>query len=230
MNPNDVISLGGTLRFNVVDKDRRSVDWRVWTSAHADDVYVAARLVVNSIKISLHESGSWQHGFVSDEKAKAFRPEEESRHFYIWNRPPELVPGWTRAIRIVIPYVSLQERSSTSSPRKPVIDILPVAGYDTMIVDIWLESPDSQTPPPLKGSQLAGRLQQSGGGMVWVAAHPMKFPVTLYKRFEYEIDNARADAMRQHPEWTGDPPLAICVHDNDRIHPELVLFELAVRP
>jgi hypothetical protein len=130
----------------------------------------------------------------------------------------------------VIPYTSLQERASTSSSKKPVIAILPVTGYDTMIVDIWLESRDSRTPPPLKGSQLVGRLRQHGGGMVWAAAHPINLPTSVYKRFESAISDALTGAMRLQPGWKGDPPLSICVHDKDSAPPELVLFELAVRP
>ena len=66
----DVICPGGTIRFNVTDGSRRSADWRVWTVKQANDVYAAARLTAGEIKISLHESGSWQHGFVSDERSK----------------------------------------------------------------------------------------------------------------------------------------------------------------
>jgi hypothetical protein len=59
------IDPGGTLRFAVTAEDgRRSADWRVWTARNSDDIYVAARQVVGDFKVSLHQSGSWQHGFI----------------------------------------------------------------------------------------------------------------------------------------------------------------------
>jgi hypothetical protein len=64
-----IIPPGGTIRFNASDGTRRSANWRVWTSSNADDVYAAARLTAGEIKVSLHQSGSWQHGFTADGKA-----------------------------------------------------------------------------------------------------------------------------------------------------------------
>ena len=125
----------------------------------------------------------------------------------------------------MIPDASLQVRPSRSTPKKPIVDLLLAPASDTTVAEIWLESKGSPTPPPLRGSQLAGRLRQPNGDTVWVAAHRLTLPWDPYRRYDHIIRTAHAEAIRQHPGWTGDPPLSICLHDPD---PELILRELAV--
>jgi hypothetical protein len=100
------------VRFNVMDGSRRSAEWRAWTVKNADDVYVAARILGGEIKVSLHQTGSWSHGFTAEGKAKDALPPGQSRHFTIWQKPAEIVPGWTRAVQIIIPDSALQTRPS----------------------------------------------------------------------------------------------------------------------
>ena len=217
-----------TIRLNVTDGLRRSAEWRVWTVKNANDVYAAARLVAGEIKISLHQSGSWQHGFISADKAKGLRLPGQPRHFTIWQRPEEIVPGWTRAVRILIPDAALQPRASYSTPKKPVTDLLATPGGDATIAEIWLESATNQTPPPLKEAQLAGRLSQAGGGTVWIVGRRATLPWDPYQRFGQIVATARSEAIRLNPGWAGDPALSICLHDPDSQNPELIFCELAV--
>jgi hypothetical protein len=219
---------GGTIRFNASDGARRSADWRVWTSPNADDVYAAARLTAGEIKVSLHQSRSWQHGFTADGKATASLSPGQSRHFTIWQRPAEIVPGWTRAVQIIIPDAALQARPSPSTPKKPVIDILTTHSGDTTIAEIWLESAANLTPPPLAGSQLAGRLSQPSGGTVWIVGWRTTLPWDPYQRFSQMVDSARSEAIRLDPNWTGNPPLSICLHNPASQNGDLILCELAV--
>jgi hypothetical protein len=217
-----------SIRFNVTDGSRRSVDWRIWTVKNADDVYVAARLVAGEIKISLHQSGSWQHGFISDQAANGFRLPGQSRHFTIWERPAEITPGWIRAVRILVPDAALQTRPSTATPKKPVTDLLATSGGDTTIAEVWLESAANMTPPPLNGEQLAGRLSQPGGGTVWVVGQRVALPWDPYRRFSQMVAAARSEAIRLNPGWAGDPRLSICLHDPESESREIILCELAV--
>ena len=227
-NDADVIAAGGTLRFNVSDGTRRSVTWRVWTKENTNDIYAAAREAAGHIKISMHESGSWQHGFISNERAEGFRLPGQSRHFAIWPRPAELLPGWTCAVRIIIPDASLQARPCPGTQRKPVVDIVPMPESDATLAEIWLESVSAPTPPPLRGAQLAGRLSQPSGDTVRVVAYRLALPWDPYRRFSEIVRTAHSMAIRKKPDWTGDPPLSICLHDPDDPMPELVLCELAV--
>ncbi len=230
-SPNELdnaIAPGGTIRFDVSDGQRRSAVWRIWTKDRINDVYVAAREVAGHTKISLHESGSWQHGFVSDERAKGFRLPEQLRHFAIWQRPAELLPGWTRAMQIVIPDASLQARPSKSTATKPVVDILPVETGDTTVVEVWLESQEPHQPLNLSDSRIIARLRQPNGVIVWVVAHRLALTWDPSQRFAEHITAAHDAAIEQQPNWTGDEPLSICLHDPDRPTPDLILWELAV--
>lgn len=217
-----------TVRFNASDGTCRSADWRVWTSRNADDVYAAARLTAGEIKVSLHQSGSWSHGFTAEGKAWASRPPGESRHFTIWQRPPEITPGWTRAVQIIIPDTALQVRPAPGTSRKPVTELLATQEGDATIAEIWLESAANSTPPPLAGSQLAGRLSQPSGGIAWVVGRRTTLPWNPYKRFSQAIDTLRSEAITLDPTWTGDPPLSICLHNPPSQGGDLVLCELAV--
>jgi hypothetical protein len=222
------IPTGGTIRFNASDGTRRSADWRVWTSSNADDVYVAARLTAGEIKISLHESGSWQHGFTVEGKASASLPQGESRHFTIWERPEEISPGWTRAVQIIIPDDSLQARPAPGTAKKPVAEFIATDSGNAVVAEIWLESADNQTPPPLAGSQFAGRLSQHSGGTVWVVGRRMTLPWDAHQRFSQMIESARSKAIELNPNWSGIPPLSICLHDPAAPKDDLMLCELAV--
>jgi hypothetical protein len=96
------------------------------------------------------------------------------------------------------------------------------------IAEIWLESATNQTPPPLAGSQLAGRLSQHGGGTVWVIGRRTTLPWNPYQRFSQMIDSARSEALQLDPNWSGNPPLSICLHDPAAQKDNLMLCELAV--
>lgn len=70
------------------------------------------------MKINLHESGSWQIGHTSEyerEQREAGKWEGESRHWQIWQRPEPVSPGYTAAVKILVPASALCERPE---PRK----------------------------------------------------------------------------------------------------------------
>jgi hypothetical protein len=224
----DALPLGQAIRLSASDGTHRSADWRVWTSRNADDVYAAARLTGGEIKVSLHQSGSWQHGFTADGNAAGSLPQDQSRHFRIWQRPAEITPGWTRAVQIILPDAALQARPSSGTPRKPVTEFVAAGAGDATIAELWLESAASPAPPPLAGYQLAGRLSQPGGGTAWVVGRRMTLPWDPCERFSQLVDSARAAAIGLRPDWCGDPPLSICLHDPASQDGSLILCELTV--
>lgn len=81
---------GTKLRFTVGRSGERvSGTWVVWTTKRTDDVYLAARHLGRVHKVSLHASGRWQHGFISDDvAAQQGQTAERSRHWDRWERRP----------------------------------------------------------------------------------------------------------------------------------------------
>jgi len=74
------VRAGGTIRFAVGSPTGlRSSTWCIWSAKHTKDVYLAARSIAGLQKVSLHESQSWSHSFVSDERAKPFVTPGSSR-------------------------------------------------------------------------------------------------------------------------------------------------------
>ena len=224
----EAISPGGAVRFNVSDGRLRSATWLVFTKKNKNDVYAAARQVAGHIKISLHESGWWQHGFVAADKANGFRLPEQRRQFAVWRQPAELVPGWKRAAQIVVPDASLQDREPPSATEKPVLDILAAGPGDTTIVEIWLESPQPHQLLNLDGSRAIARLRQPNAIIAWLVARRFALPWDPYQRFGEYVRAAHDAAIEQQPDWTGSERLSICVHDPDHPTPDFILWELAV--
>ena len=131
-------------------------------------------------------------------------------------------------MQIVIPDASLQARPSKSTATKPVVDILPVETGDTTVVEVWLESQEPHQPLNLSDSRIIARLRQPNGVIVWVVAHRLALTWDPSQRFAEHITAAHDAAIEQQPNWTGDEPLSICLHDPDRPTPDLILWELAV--
>jgi hypothetical protein len=103
------VQAGGTIRFAVGSPTGlRSSTWRIWSAKHTKDVYLAARSIAGLQKVSLHESRSWSHSFVSDERAKPFVPPGSSRHVDIWPAPPSFGEGWRRGYCIIVPSTDLR--------------------------------------------------------------------------------------------------------------------------
>lgn len=109
LTPARSVGPGKPIRFVVMAPDgSRSSTWRVWTSRNHLDAYITCRAVARDWKVSLHESGRWQHGFVSLEKAKRFHPTVQTRHVDTWSKPDEMAPGLQRAFTIVVPDTELR--------------------------------------------------------------------------------------------------------------------------
>jgi hypothetical protein len=103
------VRAGGTIRFAVGSPTGlRSSTWRIWSAKHTKNVYLAARSIAGLQKVSLHESRSWSHSFVSDERAKPFVTPGSSRHVDIWPAPPSFGEGWRRGYCIIVPSTDLR--------------------------------------------------------------------------------------------------------------------------
>jgi hypothetical protein len=86
--------------------NRFSTVWGVFSAKRGADMYVAPRMLGGAVKVSLHQSGSWQAGLA--DARPAHRWSNGSRHWDIWKRGPELAPGTVRGWYLLIPNQELR--------------------------------------------------------------------------------------------------------------------------
>jgi hypothetical protein len=109
---------GKSRRIQVVgDGGRCSSVWSVFSAKHSADLYIVPRMFGGAVKVSLHESGSWQAG-LTKEAAVDFTL-SESRHWEIWNRGNEQAAGVVPAWSLLIPDEEL--RSGAVDPKAHII-------------------------------------------------------------------------------------------------------------
>lgn len=119
--------------------------WRLWV--HGDDVYLAARHMEQTCKVSLHASGLWRIAWTAE--ANPGSATGGDRLIRRWQSPPNVAPGWSHAMSIVFP------PPSTNSPfpllpedaGKPIRWLEP-AGDRTLNVAV-LMSNTRQRPVPI---------------------------------------------------------------------------------
>lgn len=113
-----------TFRFAVGSTDGpRSGIWTLWTPSDSSEVYVAARQLAGSLKVSLHASGNWQAAFTTqfvDKLSRESKWSRGSRHVDKWRRPEEIAPGITLALRVLVPHSELHATPIKLPSTKPV--------------------------------------------------------------------------------------------------------------
>ena len=161
------------IRFCVVTDDGSSSDiWKCWTNSGQGkrDVYLTSRPLGNTLKLSLHESGQWHVGFMSNNPDDFFEPGKapESRYLGKWLRPESLVNPFVLAARLYIPFFS-----PSASPREIPLNTVKIhsapVDHSVEITIFLLNSKVSQVGWPGKnnlGTELVGNLPLEGGGRV----------------------------------------------------------------
>jgi hypothetical protein len=104
--PFRVVTKNRPLRWRAVSEDgRSSPSWKLWI--YGNDVYLCQRSLGGDLKISLHESGTFQTSLINGDKATEWLGPNRSRHLDRWERMPEFFIGWTRLIEVIHPYPEL---------------------------------------------------------------------------------------------------------------------------
>ena len=144
--PRVSVGPGGRVRFAVFAPDgRRSMAWTVGTTRRTRDVYVTARPLGGTWKMSLHQSGRWNSGLTA-ERAGAMASPIPDRHWDRWQAPAELAPGIRRSVELLFPDVELRRWPAGLTDDKPVTRIpAPGDGY-AACVDLIFMAPG----PPLR--------------------------------------------------------------------------------
>ena len=78
------------VRFGITSDGKRSACWRLRSGMAKPELFLEREGQGRHWHFSLHESGQWHM-------------KENGKPLFFWRRPPEVVPGCTRAIGIVQP-------------------------------------------------------------------------------------------------------------------------------
>jgi hypothetical protein len=224
-----------SVRFGVRDgHGRRSSSWKLWH--HRSDIYISARPLRGTLKLSLHESGSWQVSFTSEFVRKAPKHfETMPRHIAIWQKPREAEPGVIVACRIHIPIAELRrlgEETGRNSGRvrwvgAPADDLsiqfLIVIAERTACFQKW---PGEADPATL----LVGKIILPDERSVWVLYREQPVNPDIPKLIEFARGRLSHGVTLQHPEGSVDftkDSLRFVIFSSDKLGAE-VLIEGAV--
>ena len=119
-----VSDVGDGLRIAVGSLNERASIWRV--TASRNDVFIAARGMDRTMKVSLHESGVWRQAYLTPEHAAASGAtglpqfNNDPRVLDRWEQP-EGVSGWMHALSVWVPHGHLTPLpDELENPRKPI--------------------------------------------------------------------------------------------------------------
>lgn len=97
------------IKFATGSPQFRSGIWRVWSPTKTGDIYVMPQSNESFGKISLHASGDWRFQILNerlDHPQIHFvkHPDSRTRILDQWQRPADVVDGWTDALTVLIPH------------------------------------------------------------------------------------------------------------------------------
>jgi hypothetical protein len=218
---------GGQVRFQAVGPDgRSSASWTVFANGSTSDVYIAARPIAGKVKVSLHESGSWRHAFISDATAAPFLPPGADRAFDKFAPASEpIAPGWLLAYTIVLPESELQPYPAERKQITP----LAVAGLGSAVAVMILLGTASAAPVRWDPSlSEVGRLQLANGGQVLLLAQTVGVPDAWKPDMERAKAEARHQAEQNGVDVTATMPVVALImagEDSGRLTVEVSAWE-----
>lgn len=137
------------------DSGRCSTTWVVVSGRKTADLYVIPRILGSAVKVSLHQSGSWQVGMT---KEAAILPQSGgSRHWDIWRRGEASATGLVHAWRLIIPDQELRSAMPDAKAR-----FLPPVGAGHAAAIEFLISPNEGVEISFDNALLAGRWRLAG--------------------------------------------------------------------
>lgn len=154
----------------------RSAVWRVWAAAGKSDVYIAARFLAGSFKISIHQSGYNRAAFTSEYVESGFpmTSTTQDRAIDKWVRPPGDHP-YFHAFKIIIPSRTLtRPRAGARAETGSITWIEAPTGDSAVVFDVVMTNPNwklaERWPGEWQGRRMIGSVQLAGGETLWVTA------------------------------------------------------------
>lgn len=156
-----------TVLFAVGSPDNlRSCVWRLW--AHNNDVYVAARDLVRTMKISLHKSSTYRLSYTEESGVVSATGDRAELK---WN-PVVFTSGWQMGLHIVVPANRFMRPFTSQEIPPPQIQWFdpPAKGrkltFTVLISTLGTKSDLDRVVMP--GDRLVGHVSKSNGDVVWV--------------------------------------------------------------
>jgi hypothetical protein len=158
------------IRFGVGTADKPYAPaWRIW--AQRSDVYLSARDIAGTLKISLHESGEWVTQFTTQSGIKI---DGASRRVIRWQRPEPFADGWVQGPSVVVPAVDWAGELSLRQKRKNLDKVewfaAPKAGDKLCFIVLFASKRDADIAGVLIDGDIyiTEPLQLQNGGSVWL--------------------------------------------------------------
>jgi hypothetical protein len=207
------LPIGATLRFALGSRNGpRSNTWSVIGGRTSDEVYLAARDVMGTAKLSMHSSGRWRWAMTSKEATRRQLAPGEDRVMGRWEEPAPVAPGWLHAATVCIPSSSLRALPPEKSPKKGVISFWsPAPGSGEVWFDIFIRSLDAEQLIMKNIHELVGRIDLPSGGAVLVvgtellAADDRAAEISKLRELarKWPIESGDSESFRQMQEPTG---------------------------
>ncbi|GAA0878002.1 hypothetical protein GCM10009119_09700 [Algoriphagus jejuensis] len=169
------------IRFGISDgHGRRAATWKIWTPRSKSDIYLSCR-ELGIFKVSLHQSGSWHFGFISNSLDEYFDEEApflKSRHIKIWPRPKPFAAGTTLAFRIITPHTSVKTLIEPGTKNiKWISNCSPALATEIDIIITSYELDENSWPGKTQmGTRLIGSYKLSSSEFIWVVSWEVPVP------------------------------------------------------
>jgi hypothetical protein len=153
--------------FQIVDGENAGLgtgSWRIWT--HADDIYISAANLGQTIKASLHSTGDWRVAYTSEHMRgpAPLWPTDRSRAPWRFAATP-FVDGIQHAF--VIASFRNALRRVTPGPRETIVSV--ADRWDVLTgVRLDVTEPDA-SPPPAQSLVFDVPLALRNGNRVWLS-------------------------------------------------------------
>lgn len=189
------------IRFGVSNgAGSRAETWKCWTRVGQGkrDVYLSCRALRGTMKLSLHESGSWHMGYDPNAFQTLFREgdQPESRFASRWKRPPQLEGGLLLAVRIQVPFEAVNIPAPELEPKVVWIEAPEegnMAEVALFLSDERIPYTNADWPGRQMQASFVGGFPLDGGGGLWIVCRhvPCTYPTHAplhRRRFARNVD------------------------------------------
>lgn len=208
----------------------QSAIWRLWVPHGKSDVYLAARSLAGSLKVSLHVSGQWQHSFTSPGIAARFN--KPTRHIERWTRPPGLGPGVTLAYRIIVPWSSATLRRADGKDMPETVWVPQPPEGHLVEFQIWFTGPSARVSTwpgqRSRGTVLVSKVPLANAESVWVTALTEPAPDSFLKEIaQWQTWWKMQEVVKRNNSLQSDIRTLLFGNDQDgsRFYADIVLTE-----